>query len=76
MAGFQLSTEVHVEPAEQCAARGQAFAAGGLLVNAIDALARLPLSPSPQPETGVTYAAKIEKAEALIDWRQISTTVW
>ena len=25
--------------------------------------------PQPQPEQGVTYAAKIDKAEALIDWR-------
>ncbi|RWR06677.1 methionyl-tRNA formyltransferase [Paenirhodobacter populi] len=35
----------------------------------IDALDRLPdLIPQPQPETGVTYAAKIDKAEARIDW--------
>ena len=35
----------------------------------IDALARLDtLVPEPQPETGVTYAAKIAKAEARIDW--------
>ena len=27
------------------------------------------LKPQPQPEQGVTYAAKIDKAEALIDWR-------
>jgi len=27
------------------------------------------LQPRPQPEQGVTYAAKIDKAEALIDWR-------
>ena len=26
------------------------------------------LVPEPQPETGVTYAAKIEKAEARVDW--------
>lgn len=33
------------------------------------ALARLPdLRPEPQPEAGVTYAAKIDKAEARIDW--------
>ncbi|MEM9757215.1 MAG: methionyl-tRNA formyltransferase, partial [Pseudomonadota bacterium] len=28
------------------------------------------LSPEPQPETGVTYAAKIDKAEASVDWTQ------
>lgn len=35
----------------------------------LDALDRLPgLIAQPQPETGVTYAAKIDKAEARIDW--------
>ena len=35
----------------------------------VDALARLDtLVPEPQPENGVTYAAKIDKAEAAIDW--------
>ena len=34
-----------------------------------EALARLDtLSPQPQPEDGVTYAAKINKSEARIDW--------
>lgn len=35
----------------------------------VDALAKLPLAPCPQPEAGVTYAAKIEKGEAPLDWR-------
>ena len=35
----------------------------------VDALGKLPLPPYPQPETGVTYAAKIEKSEAALDWR-------
>ena len=30
--------------------------------------ATISLSPHPQPETGVTYAHKIEKAEARLDW--------
>ena len=35
----------------------------------IEALDRLPrLTPVPQPEQGVTYAAKIDKAEARVDW--------
>ncbi|MBC2837517.1 methionyl-tRNA formyltransferase [Paragemmobacter straminiformis] len=35
----------------------------------VEALERLDsLSPEPQPESGVTYAAKIDKAEARIDW--------
>ena len=35
----------------------------------VDALGKLPLPPCPQPDSGVTYAAKIEKSEAAIDWR-------
>ena len=35
----------------------------------VDALSRLPELPAePQPEAGVTYAAKIDKAEARVDW--------
>jgi methionyl-tRNA formyltransferase len=35
----------------------------------VDALARLDdLVPESQPEAGVTYAAKIDKAEARVDW--------
>lgn len=37
----------------------------------VEALARLPdLNPEVQPEEGVTYAAKIDKVEAQIDWSQ------
>ena len=35
----------------------------------VDALAKLPMASCPQPEAGVTYAAKIEKGEAPLDWR-------
>lgn len=34
----------------------------------LDVLEVLPGDPVPQPESGVTYAAKIDKAEARIDW--------
>mgnify|MGYP001765843247 CR=1 FL=1 len=36
----------------------------------VDALGRLPLPAVPQEEAGVTYAQKIGKAEARIDWAQ------
>lgn len=39
-----------------------------LMVRAMAALARGGLTLSRQPEAGVTYAAKIDKAEARIDW--------
>ena len=33
------------------------------------------LSPAPQPDEGVTYASKIDKAEARIDWTQPATQI-
>ena len=36
----------------------------------VEAVSRLPLPAEAQPSEGVTYAHKIEKAEALIDWRK------
>jgi len=42
----------------------------------VDALAKLPdLVAEPQPEDGVTYAAKIDKSEALIDWTKPAVEV-
>lgn len=38
-----------------------------------DTLPHLPLPAETQPEAGVTYAAKIEKAEALLDWQRSAT---
>jgi len=35
----------------------------------VEALAKAPLTPCAQPAEGATYAAKIEKAEAWLDWR-------
>jgi methionyl-tRNA formyltransferase len=40
---------------------------------AVEVLAKLPLPAEPQPAEGVTYAHKIEKAEALIDWSKSAT---
>ena len=37
-----------------------------LIVNALE---KIPLPAVPQSDTGITYAAKIEKAEAMLDWR-------
>lgn len=42
----------------------------------VGTLAKLPsLTPKPQPEDGVTYAHKIDKAEAAIDWTRPATEV-
>ncbi len=42
----------------------------------VEALNKLPsLTPEPQPEEGVTYATKIDKSEARIDWSAPATEV-
>ncbi|MDB5601124.1 MAG: methionyl-tRNA formyltransferase [Xanthobacteraceae bacterium] len=41
---------------------------GDLMLRALGALERGTLTFRPQPEEGVTYAAKIDKAESRIDW--------
>ena len=41
---------------------------GRLMVEVLELAACGGLSPVPQPEAGVTYAAKIEKREAALDW--------
>jgi len=47
---------------------------GGKLI--VETLARITeLTPEPQPDTGVTYAAKIDKAEARIDWTRPAAEV-
>ena len=35
----------------------------------VEALEKMPISPESQPNLGVTYAAKIDKSEAPLDWR-------
>ncbi len=46
-----------------------------LMVKAMDALEAGTLTLTPQAEDGVTYAAKIDKAETRIDWTQPATDV-
>lgn len=42
----------------------------------VQALARLDqLTPTPQPDTGVTYAEKIDKSEAHVDWAEPAAVV-
>jgi methionyl-tRNA formyltransferase len=43
---------------------------GDLVVQALELAADGRLKPVTQPEEGVTYARKIEKAEAIVDWSQ------
>jgi methionyl-tRNA formyltransferase len=46
-----------------------------LMVRAMDALERGKLQPAKQSDEGVTYAAKIDKAEARIDWNKPARAV-
>lgn len=48
---------------------------GQQIVEALALLAQGALAPAPQPADGVSYAAKIDKAEAAIDWRQPARTI-
>ncbi|HET6786843.1 MAG TPA: methionyl-tRNA formyltransferase, partial [Aquabacterium sp.] len=48
---------------------------GRLIVEALEMAACGGLSATPQPEAGVTYAHKIDKAEAAIDWRLPASTL-
>ena len=48
---------------------------GTLIVQAVAALQAGTLTLAPQPDVGVTYAAKIDKAESRIDWTQPADTV-
>jgi methionyl-tRNA formyltransferase len=47
-----------------------------LIVETLHALNLGRVREVPQPAEGVTYAEKIHKAEALIDWRQDAVQVW
>ncbi len=48
---------------------------GRLVVEALELAACGGLRATPQPVEGVTYAAKIDKAEAQIDWRQAARDI-
>lgn len=49
--------------------------AAEVITQALPALAEARLVPEPQPAAGVTYAAKLDKAEAWIDWHQSALAI-
>jgi methionyl-tRNA formyltransferase len=53
-----------------------ASAGADLIVETLAALNSGRIREEPQPSAGVTYAAKITKAEALIDWREDAPQIW
>ncbi|WP_110651323.1 methionyl-tRNA formyltransferase [Salinicola peritrichatus] len=48
---------------------------GRTLVEGLDALSEDGLAPTPQPEAGVTYASKLSKAEAELDFSQSAASL-
>jgi methionyl-tRNA formyltransferase len=66
-----LARAIPIGPEESGGSLHDRLAALGaeLIVEALQGLARGALAPVPQPAQGVTYAAKIGKAESELDWR-------
>lgn len=46
-----------------------------LMLEALDGVAAGSLQPRPQPQAGVTYAAKVERDEGRIDWQQPAVAI-
>ncbi len=72
-----LAEPMPITTADTAATLHDKLAAQGarLIVAALERLGAGTLQPQRQPEAGVTYAHKIEKAEAAIDWRQPATLI-
>ena len=72
-----LAEEVAIGAEESAGALQERLArlGGELIVRALAALADGALAGRPQPEAGVTYAAKIAKGEATIDWREPAAAI-
>ncbi|MBC7954238.1 MAG: methionyl-tRNA formyltransferase [Cytophagales bacterium] len=65
-----LVEAVAIQPDDTTAALHDRLAAlgGRLIVEALELAAYRGLKPTPQPAVGITYAHKIDKAEAAVDW--------
>jgi len=65
-----LQREVAIDPSDTGTSLRARLAGIGapLLLEALPGLAAGTTSPRPQPSEGITYARKLEKSEALIDW--------
>jgi len=72
-----LQRSIPIRPTDSSATLHDALAALGAqtLREALDALAEGALPLTPQPQEGVSYAAKIGKSEAAIDWGKSATEI-
>jgi methionyl-tRNA formyltransferase len=68
--GMLLTASVPIGPATTAAELQDALAALGarLIVDALEGVAAGQLRATPQPAEGVTYAAKLDRAEGALDW--------
>ncbi len=75
--GILLQERLAIGPAETAAALHDRLAALGatLVLAALDGLGAGTLKSQPQPATGVTYAAKLDRAEARVDWREPAAVI-
>jgi methionyl-tRNA formyltransferase len=66
-----MQRSLPISPKATAASLTEALArlGAGLMLMALDKLDQGHLTPRPQPQDGVTYAAKIERAEGRLDWR-------
>jgi len=69
--------EIPIESDETAASLHDKLALLGArsIVECLPALERNDLSASPQPEAGVTYANKIQKSEAILDWSKPAESI-
>ncbi len=67
-----LTQKLAIEAGDTTASLHDKLAAlgGRMIVQALDLAASGGLQPVPQPQQGVTYAHKIDKAEAVLDWSE------
>jgi methionyl-tRNA formyltransferase len=72
-----LSQEVEITPHDTTGTLQERLADLGaaLIVQAVELAAGARLEPRPQPLEGVTYAHKIEKSEAAIDWGESAIAI-
>jgi methionyl-tRNA formyltransferase len=72
-----LVEKLPIEPTDTTATLHDKLAVlgGSMIVEALELTARGGLHPAPQPAEGVSYAHKIEKHEATIDWSAPTTLI-
>ena len=72
-----LHEAVQIGPTDTGGSVTERLAALGarLIVTVLDGVAGGALTPQPQPEEGVTYARKLNRAEAQLDWRGSATVL-